>query len=542
MLVKTSNILSNLLYIVFLIFIFIAVTLSIYTLFFPSEYYYHLEMRHDDVSSIFLSLFSKGVSLFLLILSLVVLYFIFIKTKTGEADKTTFNDVFFIFTTALCLRLIFLFFYGNFVAPVSDFQQAHVTAQGWASQEFLDNYRMWTNWAVYSVLLSLWYELTISTFASAQFLNVILTSATAVLIYVLAGHITNKRSIAIISAMLFSLYLPNILNNALLHMDNIAAFLICVMLLLILLMKKQKSWRKYYLLCILAGITGGIENSIKTMSYIVIIAYFICELLDILRNSEKDNNTLIDKAKPYLKLISSFVLMFVILSLTSNAIMRFAERELGIEFVEAKNITVGVIYAGLQPSGEGQIHLGNNPKYYMAMLEKTGGNHDLAREMTYDFLWKDIKENPGQFALLFPQKFRWAWQDDTMPAFYVFITPAGNMVSLFQSQDEISPRLLYISRVIFPVLSQMFYIILMLFTAIGLIKIIKDKNTMYPLHNYGYLLLSLYCFGFFFLLIIMEAQSRYKIMIIPCLCIFAGYGLYISMSYFSNKIRNKKNG
>jgi asparagine N-glycosylation enzyme membrane subunit Stt3 len=89
------------------------------------------------------------------------------------------------------------------------------------------------------------------------------------------------------------------------------------------------------------------------------------------------------------------------------------------------------------------------------------------------------------------------------------------------SAGIINPRLEYLAREVFPSLSHVFYMTLIAFSAIGAWAALKQLKERF---NYGLFLITLYSFGFFILLLIIEAQSRYKIMIIPCLCILAGYG------------------
>ena len=517
---RVSFFLTKMLYFTLAILFLIAFGLSIYAFFNPDMHFFQLDMQYRAVAFLLLVLFLLG-----------LLFIIKRAERNPDTDRINYVDLIMLFFIAFCARLVFLLFYGYFVAPVSDFQMAHITAQGWAPPEFFELYRMYTNWAVYTVILGILYDLTISHFIMAQFLNVIFSSLTAVVIYAISLKISHKRSIAYTAAVFFALYPANILSNALLFMDHIAVFLICTIIYFMLRMRQadnlnQSSPVKYYIICVITGIILGVENSLKTMSTVLIIAFLISLTIDFFINKD-DVKAASLISKPIFKIISTAVILVSFMTVSNYAVERVAQEVHGIEFTDSRNITASMIYIGLQPSGEGQIHLGDNPRLFQTMLEKADGDFDLARQMTYDFLWQDIRENPGQFALLFPQKFRWAWQDDTVPSYFVWITPAGDWVSIFQNPDPISPRLEYIARVILPSISQIFYIALVGFSVIGFLGAVKQRFC------FGKFLMSLYSFGFILLLLIIEAQSRYKIMIIPCLCILAAYGIYITFNRVS---------
>jgi hypothetical protein len=318
--------------------------------------------------------------------------------------------------------------------------------------------------------------------------------------------------------------------------------------------------------------TAAFAENLKAVATIVIIAYSITMILmyfidkrsypsglsegkpvDITNYVSRDNvqdsdekNRIINRIfrNTFLKVILAIVLLVSTFILSSFAILRIAESSSGLEFADSSNAMAHFIFVGLQPSGEGQVHLGDNPRLYTVLLEELPGrDFELAREKTYEHLFREIRENPSQFAMLFPQKFRWAWQDDTMPAFILYETSNRLIYSSVMSTEMISPRLKYIAEEVIPTISQAFYISLIIFATLGILaaffelrKLKQPKKRF----NIGFFMISLYCFGFFLLLLIMEAQSRYKIMIIPFLCILAAYGFDKTCSTILI-LRKKKN-
>ena len=525
---RISVFLSKALYVAFLVFLLIAFALSINAFFNPNIHFMQLSMNY------------KWFALMLLLLFLVGMFFLVKKTNEDkdlepqETDKINIittehytplrkrikcKDIIIVFLIALCARLIFLLFYGEFVYPISDFEMVHMAAMGFGRPQ---NYELWSHWAVYSIILQMLYRLTVPHYMTAQILNAVVTASTAVVIYLLALNMSKKRNIALTAAAIFAFYPANIIYNTLLTNEHLAVLFTCVVLLLLSLNKNSPM--KLYIFSAIAGIVSAFEDSLKGIIIIAIIAYAITSVLALLINKKYLPGTLIrNSLKPLSKIFISIAILLCTLFLSSFAIGRTAERILDIEFVDTRNLMANVLYIGLQPSGEGQVHLGDNPRKFLVLLEENNRDFELARTKTYDFLFEQIRENPGQFALLFPQKFRWAWQDDTVPAYLMWLTTSRQAPSAAINAEHISPSLLYISEQAIPTVSQIFYMSLIAFSIVGLFFAIRELKERF---NFGLFLISLYCFGFFLLMLIMEAQSRYKVMIIPLLCILAAYGVY----------------
>ena len=536
---RISVFLSRALYIALLLLFLIAFALSINAFFNPDIHFMQLSMSY------------KWLALIILLLFLAGLFFVVKKTNEGEElelretsrtntaanqvlrKKINYKDIVFIFLIALCVRLAFLLFYGQFVYPISDFEMVHMAAMGFGRPQ---NYELWSHWAIYSIILQVLYILTVPHYITAQVLNAIVTSGTAVIIYLLAYNMSDKRNIALAAAAIFALYPTNIVYNTILTNEHLAVLFTCIFLLLLTI--KKKSWIQLYIFSAIAGIFAAFEDSLKGIILIAVIAYVITLILAIMRSrkylpiresEEKKTSAETSSEIPRrssLKLLSMIAISIAVLIstflLSSFAIGRTAERILDIEFVDTSKLMANVLYIGLQPSGEGQVHLGDNPRMFLVLLEENNRDFELARDKTYDFLLEQIRENPGQFARLFPQKFRWAWQDDTVPAYFLWLTTSRQAPSAAINAEHISPRLLYISEQILPTVSQIFYMSLVAFTIIGLLFAFLELKERF---NFGLLLISLHCFGFFLLLLISEAQSRYKVMIIPLLCILAAYGV-----------------
>jgi len=541
---KISLFLSKALYITFLALLLIAFAFSINAFVNPDFHFRQLDMNF------------KWIAVILLIFFLAGIYYIIKKTHEEDEKKLSYSDILLIFLIAFCLRLIFLVFYGYFSPPFADSMWAHMAAMGWGELHHL--YDLTSSWAIFSVLLREWYLIAIPHIIAAYFLNTIVTSVTAVFIYILAMNISEKRSIALVAAIVFTFYPHNIFLSIFITPEHIAVLLTCIIFILLLLPHRhngdqfrpsatlchnedrslrrghapartvmRQSATKHYILCAIIGIICAFADILKQVAPIIIIAYVITTILAYFIGKESFSGNTADNTFKFLsKLLLSIIIISLTLSIVNFAVLRVAERTLGIQFANPRYHMTHFIYVGLQPSGEGQVFLGDNPRQFLVFLEETGRDFELARIKTIEFLKQEIRENPAQFAALFPQKFRWAWQDDTIATYHIWIMASHNLVSIAHSSDDISPGLLRISREVLPSIAQIFYMSLLVFSIIGLFGAIKELKERF---NYGIFFISLYCFGFFLLLLIMEAQSRYKVMIIPCLCILAAYGYHIVM-------------
>jgi len=520
---RISGFLSKALYITLLIFLLIAFALSINSLFNPDPHFRQLEMGF------------KWVALILLIVFLACIFIIIKNTEEdNESEKLKIKDLVFIFLIALSLRLTVVLFYGYFTAPYADSLDAHIAGIGYGLSQFFPLYKPW---AIYSMILYILYEITIPHFIAAQLLNTIVTSLTAVLVYFLALKISEKRSVALTAGIIFTFYPANILLNTFLTPEHLAMPLILIAFILLLSPRRGRAparpaTRQYtknqYIVFAVTGIICALAENLKPIVPIVIIAYVITMVLEYMqRNSDLPEYP--GKSKTLLINFLSLIILIAAFLILDYAILRIAESLLNIEFALPRHFRAHTFWVGLQPTGEGQVFLGYNPRYYLYLLNITGWDFELARTKTYEYLAQQIYWHPEQFAMLFPRKFRWAWQDDTSASYFIWMMASQTWYSPFHSTEIISHRLLRIAGEVLPTISQIFYMSLLAFSGIGLLGAIRNR------FNAGLFLISLYCFGFFLLLLIMEAQSRYKVIIIPCLCILAAHGMHMAADWCNKK-------
>ena len=492
---KVCAFLVKTMYAVLFMFSVIMMFMSINAVLNPSLHFFQLDMNFAVQSA------------FILVLFIGILFVIFNLTNAQREENILSHskDLTLIFLCAFCVRLCFLLFWGQHIDPVSDFGMAHATALG--SEAHLQQYELFPSWGFYTIVLGRFYSLLIPTHITGQLINAAAASLTAVLVYLLADRIYSNRKISIPAALLFAFYPSNILYISILTPEHLAAFISFIIVLL--LTKNQKSYKKHMVIMAVSGALLALMDNLRPMALVLLTAFFITAFFDFFIN-----NTSVERKKIGVSIFVSVGIFIFVYMVSNYAFIRYIENRLNITIADSSSTRAHFLYIGLQPSGEGQIHLGNNPRMFHHFLHQTGRDFQLAGDLTSEFLLERIRESPEQFARLFPQKFHWAWRDDTVPSWYVFDR-------IRQDPSNHDSRLLYIAENVFPSVSQIFYVFIIALSSLGLWKSIRGR------FNYPHFLVSLYWLGFILLLLIGEAQSRYKSVIIPFICILAAYGLCV---------------
>ena len=127
---------------------------------------------------------------------------------------------------------------------------------------------------------------------------------------------------------------------------------------------------------------------------------------------------------------------------------------------------------------------------------------------------------------MFIPKTIWAWQDDTIPIQYINQS--------IQSEDSISDGIDDATLGTVSLLLQVSYCTIMLLSLLGVIHsiILGDKVKKQTIF------IILIVIGYFSITLISEAQSRYKYIIMPLLCIIASVGLKSVANFAKHYIHN----
>ena len=443
-------------------------------------------------------------SLALLFLALLLIVFLWTRRSRSSQSDNRITAVYcciILFLLALGVRLAFLVFYGSLVYPFSDFGFAHEAALG--SLDWVDRHAMFPAWGFYSAFVQWVYSAIIPNHVVMQVVNAVLAGLSSVLVYLLANRITQRVEISAIAGLFFALYPANILYSAILTPEH-PAILLSLTAFLLLSSSRSNKWR-FAAICCLVGAVLALLDYFRQMAPVIIVALVVTALLYLLWNRGRENTS--DNWKRLTLFAACLLITFFAVGTGLNA---YLENRLGRETVSSSYLMSHALLVGLSPSSEGQVHMGEYRGYFLAQIEENPGAYSVAAERASQALATEIRENPRDFAALFPTKFRWAWQDDMIPSTYVW--------SMMDSETEAQSQLQRIAEYRFPSISQIFYLMLVFFATIGIVAQVRKG------FNPTSLFVSVYIFGFFLMLLIIEAQSRYKSILIPFICIFAAMG------------------
>lgn len=404
-------------------------------------------------------------------------------------------ELFVIIIVALILRLTVVMPNKDSLIPFSDFNRIWEMIHG-NLEDHLDYYSLFPAYLNYTILLKYYIRIVGDKFVNVLYLNVVLSTCTVAVIYFITREVTHNKTTSFLAALLYAVMPSNILYCSVMTPEFITVFFDSFGVLLILIAMRSKLVIQTGGQLILAGILIGIGSAYKPFGIIIMIALVMCLLCLVIIKHVKWKDLLI--------CILAFLLVLSSYRISKEIIRKHTEREIGIELNESNSVP-HFLLVGLNTEGEGQIHLGNlSRRYYQTYLEN-GFDVDEAKATAYELLKNDWRENRKKIPDLILRKMIWAWQDDQIPLRY-FTIATGD------SGDKTCFGLSIAT------LSQAFYLMIMLGAVIGAMMLRKNIEL-----NKEFLLLII--FGFFCLILLSEAQSRYKCLIMPFMCVISSMGV-----------------
>ena len=289
----------------------------------------------------------------------------------------------------------------------------------------------------------------------------------------------------------------------------------------------EKNGKSRYLYAVGGGLCLGIGSSYKEFGIVILIAALMVftakELLTTPLKLEENGNhkeRVLNADSLTVRLLSAFVCVALafgfytgVKRLILNHTIDFFSDTLNQNniVVDEKNIIPHFLMTGLNTMGEGQTHIGPLENIFDDAYYSNGFDAEAAAKVAMEALKNDWMEHPGDIIPNLAKKMIWAWQDDNIPFTY-FTRFAQNF----------APKNVYycfLSECMNSI-EQLYYLAFMLFALIGCCHYWKEE-----LH-WGLEFLLLIIFGYFCVILISEAQSRYKCLILPYICPIAATGIY----------------
>lgn len=463
---------------------------------------------------------------FILTVSLLFYFFyIFCKAAPQNIDKKCdIRIIIVLAVSAFLLRLVCVMIVKS--QPVSDFYMAYENATELANGIIDPNYQMryalFNEWGFYSITLAGLFKLFSSSVFVGQVFNCILAAATACVLYIATKLLTQSYKVGIAASALFVLNPTIIIYTGVLTAEHIVIFLSSVCLLLLGLLdnfrKEHLIWKKIIKYYVMLGGVIGLMGAYRPVDFIYLIAFVIVEFVVYLPKNIKEQVLRSTKTIARQVLISSVTCIVVLISVCvvrtgCDLILKHA---MEIEQFDDRLTGYGyVFYVGL-----GIDENGNNSKQPAKdfRAQYTGEASEFSRAC-YEKVLNDIKKYYYKYPKIFWDKFSTSWgRYGRYPESAYIEWSFYPEAILDQTDSETHPLLENYYPEISTILGQ-YYFVFMLLAAIGVFKQIKNKINAVMLLN------ALVIFGFMLVMLLGEAQGRYRSVLFAIISLFSGVGL-----------------
>ncbi len=458
------------------------------------------------------------------ILSLIILgAIIFGATKLKDRFGLTFV---LILIASILPRAIILLTYQGQLEPFSDFYRAWGRAIGIEECMDLGYVRYFTSYMNWSIYCKAVIKLFGQNYMAMLWLNVVYNALSACFIYLIAKTIGLTERLSFIASMLFALTPSAIAYTATSTPEHLS--ILCYLIATYLLLRSfHMEWQSRFSYILGAMIVLGFGDSVKTFGVILIIAFAGAEVIRALlvaagKGGDKTaarksgGKTATRKSggsgrSAILGLITGLIfagIMYAGDSFIVERITDISEEKFAIE-LDTADALPHYLCIGLNMEGEGVTNFGE--MQYMYIYKRQAGlDRENAVRQTKELILAEWEGNEDYIPSFFLRKNIWSWQDDMRPLTYLLencgIEPkTAWQKALYNYLSDVGPTM-----------TQLYYLLGMALALYGVISIFRDEEKR------GNLLIfypSLVVMGYFCVMILSEAQSRYKCLIWPFVCI-----------------------
>ena len=341
-----------------------------------------------------------------------------------------------------------------------------------------------------------------------KLLNIAFSIGIIVCIYFTGKRLFNA-SVGRIAAIMYTIYIPNIMFTSVLTNQHIATFLFY--LSFYLLITKFRASRIAWLYI---GLLLSVANVLRPLAPVVLIAVVIYFMLYLLT---KDSIPVKDKLFCVGKNLIGILLTFVLVGkLISAAFIAGGLTEYPLE----NRDPYWKFVLGLNSETSGQYS--ESDAELIISLPLGEERDEISKQLIMERL-----ENKSQLIQLFKNKFKLMW--------------GGNDASIYWSLDTFEEDSLFgfdrleLMECLYAA-EQIFYILIIFFSAVAFVFLFIKKQKEYP-----YSLYILLIVGYILVHLLIEIQTRYRYFIMPAFILFAGYGLVKITEHLSmKKIKNQQ--
>lgn len=439
-------------------------------------------------------------SFLMFLLGMLVVLVILGLWRKYQPSKKWHTFLMVIFISAM-IRVLFLFLVAKDVQPFSDFERSWAISGG--DFVWLNHYTVFPAYINYAYVEKLFRTFIVDSYAGLLYGNAFLSALSSGVLYSIALKVFSEEKYAFLVGILYAFYPANILYTAIGTPEflTILGNLVAVYFLIKVLKYEKGSW----ISLLIAGIALGVADAYKSFGPIILIAFVMVKVIQVIisRASIKQFGSLF-----------SAVLLVLFFFLFANKAIYYMSGKYVNKTLQPANALPHFLLVGLNTEGEGQIHLGNLSRQYYLTYLKSGGDVAFAKKHAFQLLQEDWQKHSDRLGKHFIKKMAWAWQDDSRPWLYVIQQP--NLLKDSAVREEV----LHFTHQYLPGVLQISYWLMMVSASLAAYRQWRKKEVVM-----SDLFLSLIIFGYFCLMILSEAQSRYKCLIVPFLLIFATKGI-----------------
>ena len=442
-----------------------------------------------------------------IVLFLVAFAITLLMEKTIRKKRDLINCVFlFLISFIVRLGVLHLIINNASIFPFSDFAQSWELANG--IDDSIQYKSLFATWMNYASLEHLFISVVSHNYLGFIKFNCFVSSLSAPIVYgisrLIFTHDSNCFRISTLSAILYALYPSSILfayNSA--PDVYVVPLYLCAMLLIMISFKYMQGVDvlKSVAYMLVAGGLLGASAALKSFGVTVIIAFGITCTLTIMKHRLLK--------KEIILFLCCLIGLFSSYSLVKELILNQTEKLFNVE-LDYSTATPHYLLIGLNSEGEGQIHIGTQSRLYYQCIIEQGMGIAESKEAAYQLIQEDWQAEQNIIKALLLPKLVWAWQDDLMPLNYISQMTSNQSVSILEDESITS-----IASFL-----EFYYLFLMFVAIVGSIVILVKH-----LRNQSALFATLVVEGFFFIMLLSEAQSRYKYLIMPLVCVVSSVGL-----------------
>jgi hypothetical protein len=408
------------------------------------------------------------------------------------------NLVFLIFLCILTTlpRLLWVLFIDT--KPISDFGLYHsyaVNASNGVYNLYHFTYPLFPFKFGYPLVLSVIYRIFGASVHVGMLFNVAVALGISLTLLWIGSMIFNKRA-GQASSLLFACWPAQIMYSSVLAAEHLFILLLLVVIGLFCALKnKLLTGNGYAILCAVVGIVAAAANFLRPIAVLIfpVLLFYLLAFVDVKGSVIQG---LLKKAAAFSIILLAFIISFASITIPLS-------KKIGVPLWRSSSGFSFLVGTNFESDGAYNIQ-----------------DEDIIKEFNYDFdkvhktatqrAVNRIKSAPVEFARVVEKKYITVWSNEDY----------GYSWSIAGSNSRGSVYLYVLNNPDkFRYTSQIYYIVILVFAAIGIVS--AYKNLIYE-----NIILLLIFLSVFIMHTFLEAQSRYHYYVVPLLILIAGYGLW----------------